>query len=49
VRRVAPWWVLQPDLQYIAHPGGNGADPNDPIGAAIKSVFIAGIRSTIKF
>jgi porin len=46
--QVAPWWVVQPDLQYIVHPGGNVADPNDP-NSTIQNAFIAGIRSTIKF
>lgn len=47
--QLAPWWTLQPDLQYIVHPGGNVANPNDPAGAAIKNAFVAGVRSTIKF
>jgi len=47
--QIAPWWVLQPDLQYVVHPGGNVADPNDPAGAPVKNAFVAGIRSTIKF
>lgn len=47
--QLAPWWTLQPDLQYIVHPGGNVANPNDPSGAAIKNAFVAGLRSTIKF
>ena len=21
--QLAPWWTVQPDLQYIVHPGGN--------------------------
>ncbi|MFA6264223.1 MAG: carbohydrate porin [Pseudolabrys sp.] len=47
--QLAPWWTLQPDLQYIVHPGGNVADPDDPNGAAVKNAFVAGMRSTIKF
>ncbi|HWK95249.1 MAG TPA: carbohydrate porin [Pseudolabrys sp.] len=47
--QLAPWWTLQPDLQYIVRPGGNVANPNDPNGAAIKNAFVAGLRSTIKF
>ena len=48
--QIAPWWTLQPDLQYIVHPGGNVLDPKDPAGTAtVKNAFIAGIRSTIKF
>ena len=25
---LAPWWSLQPDVQYIVHPGGSTATPN---------------------
>jgi porin len=46
--QIAPWWTLQPDLQYIVHPGGNVPDPNNP-AAVLGNAFIAGIRSTIKF
>jgi porin len=46
--QIAPWWILQPDLQYIVHPGGNVPDPNDP-NVTLGNAFIAGIRSTIKF
>jgi porin len=46
--QIAPWWIVQPDLQYIVHPGGNVPNPNDPT-VAIGNAFIAGIRSTIKF
>jgi porin len=46
--QIAPWWIVQPDLQYIVHPGGNVPNPNNPT-AAIGNAFIAGIRSTIKF
>lgn len=46
--QLAPWWTLQPDLQYIVHPGGNVADPNDA-NATVSNAFVAGLRSTIKF
>ena len=46
--QIAPWWIVQPDLQYIVHPGGHVPDPNNP-NAAIGNAFIAGIRSTMKF
>ena len=46
--QIAPWWIVQPDVQYIVHPGGNVPDPNNP-NAVIGNAFIAGIRSTIKF
>ena len=47
--QIAPWWIVQPDLQYIVHPGGNVPDPNDPTNATVVNAFVAGIRSTIKF
>jgi porin len=46
--QVAPWWTVQPDLQYIVHPSGYVADPNDPT-TTVKNAFIAGVRSTMKF
>jgi porin len=46
--QIAPWWIVQPDLQYIVHPGGHVSNPNDA-NAVIGNAFIAGIRSTIKF
>ena len=46
--QIAPWWIVQPDLQVILHPGGNVPDPNNA-NAALANAVIAGIRSTIKF
>ncbi len=46
--QIAPWWTVQPDLQYIVHPGGNVPDPGNPF-LAVRNAFIAGMRSTIKF
>jgi porin len=45
--QIAPWWIVQPDLQYIVHPSG-GQNPNDPT-QMLGNAFVAGIRSTIKF
>jgi porin len=46
--QIAPWWILQPDLQYIVHPGGNVPDPDNP-NVTVGNAFVAGLRSTIKF
>jgi len=44
--QIAPWWIVQPDIQYIVHPnGGQNPDPTLTHGHA----FVGGIRSTIKF
>ena len=46
--QVAPWWIIQPDFQYIIHPGGNVADPNNP-DVTIGDAVLAGLRSTFTF
>jgi porin len=43
-------WSLQPDIQYIIHPGGNVPNPLDPGGASpIPNAFVAGMRTNLKF
>ena len=37
---LAPWWSLQPDFQYIFHPGGS---------AALKDAIVVGLRTQIAF
>ena len=46
--QVAPWWIIQPDFQYIIHPGGNVANPDNP-GVTVGDAVIAGVRSTFTF
>jgi porin len=46
--QVAPWWIIQPDFQYIIHPGGNAADPDNP-NVKIEDAVVAGLRSTFTF
>lgn len=48
VAKITPWWSIQPDLQYIVHPGGRVPHPLDP-ARAIGNAFIAGVRTTINF
>jgi porin len=45
--QIAPWWTLQPDLQYIVHPNG-GQNPNDAT-VRLENAFVTGLRTTIKF
>jgi porin len=45
--QIAPWWTVQPDVQYIVHPNG-GQDSNDPT-QRLGNAFVAGLRSTVKF
>lgn len=46
---LAPWWILQPDLQYIMHPGGNILPPNATGTAPMRNAFIGGVRTVVKF
>ena len=48
VAQLAPWWTVQPDLQYIVRPGGNVPDPNDPT-RAVGNALVIGARTTITF
>ena len=42
--------VLQPNIQYIVHPGGGAVDPRDPLGLrAIRNALVAGVRATINY
>jgi porin len=43
----APWLIVQPDLQYIAHPGGHKALPGS--ATPIPDAVVAGLRTTIRF
>ena len=44
-------WTLQPNFQYIAHPGGGATDPlgvNQP-GRVLKDAAVFGLRTVLKF
>jgi porin len=48
--RIAPWWVLQPDLQLVFHSGGFiAAPPPAPAGQPIPNALVVGLRSGITF
>jgi porin len=48
--RIAPWWVLQPDLQLIFHPGGHIAAPVPAsVGRPIPNALVLGLRSSVTF
>jgi len=47
---LTPWWTLQPDVQYVIHPGGNSPNPEAAAGyPPIPDALVLGLRSTIKF
>ncbi len=46
--QVAPWWQIQPDLQYVINPGAGIANPDDP-NQKLKNEFVIGLRTNITF
>lgn len=48
--QLADNWSVQPDLQYIVHPGGNIPNPLVPSGtSAIPDALVLGVRTILKF
>lgn len=45
--QIAPWWTMQPDLQYVINPGANV--PSVFTTKALKNAFVAGVRATVTF
>lgn len=45
--QLAPWWTVQPDVQYIVRPGGNVPHPDT--GEPVRNAFIVGVRSSVNF
>jgi porin len=49
--KLADDWMIQPDLQYIIHPGGHAppATSGTPVSAPIPDAFVVGLRTFVKF
>jgi porin len=47
---VRPGWTLQPNYQYIWHPGGGATDPlgTNP-GKSLRNASVLGLRTVLKF
>jgi porin len=46
--QIAPWWVIQPDFQYIVRPGG-GVEDLANLGSPVRNAAVIGVRSVLKF
>jgi porin len=46
--QVAPWWILQPDFQYVFNPGGGVVNPENPT-RKVGNELILGLRTVIQF
>ncbi len=43
-------WTLQPNFQYIFHPGGGATNPlSSPAGKPIRDAAVLGLRTVVKF
>jgi porin len=48
--KLANNWFIQPDLQYILHPGGNISNPLNPSGTSpIPNALVFGMRTNMRF
>ena len=46
--QIAPWWIAQPDLQYVFTPGGGIANPLIP-GQRVGNEVVLGLRTNVTF
>jgi porin len=46
--QLAPWWVVQPDFQYVFNPGGGILNPNGS-GRVVGSAAVFGLRTVVTF
>jgi porin len=47
--QIVPGWTVQPDFQYIFHPGGGTADPINPYIGRIPDAAVFALRTQISF
>ncbi|WP_244480618.1 carbohydrate porin [Methylobacterium sp. Leaf399] len=46
--RIAPGWIVQPDIQYVVNPGGGVENPSRP-GTRTRGGLVFGLRSTVVY
>ncbi|MGI3903662.1 MAG: carbohydrate porin [Janthinobacterium lividum] len=47
--QIVPGFTLQPDVQYIAHPGGSIPDPLSADPTPIRDAVVLGLRATLQY
>ena len=47
--QLAPWWIVQPDVQLILHPGARIINVNAPVATAPGNAVVLGARTAISF
>jgi porin len=43
-----PWWLIQPDVQYVFRPGGSIVDPRNP-SVRLHDELVLAVRTTLNF
>ena len=46
--QLAPWWIVQPDVQYVFNPGGGVPNPGRP-AKRVGDAPVLGLRTTVTF
>lgn len=46
---IVPGFTVQPDVQYILHPGAGIANPRDANGGRVKNAVVLGMRATVQY
>ncbi len=46
--QIAPWWQVQPDIQYVIDPGGGVPDPRRP-DRRLGDAAVLGLRTVVTF
>jgi porin len=46
--QIAPWWQIQPDIQYVFNPGAGIANPDNPT-QKVKNEAVLGVRTNVTF
>ena len=44
--KLTPWWMLQPDLQYVIRPSGGVLNDD---GSIRPNAWVVGLRSVLNF
>jgi porin len=47
--QIRPGSFVQPDFQYVFHPGGGVIDPLNPFVGRIPDAAVFGLRTVMKF
>ena len=47
--QIMPGWTVQPDFEYVFHPGGGVVNPLNPASGRIPDAAVFGVRTTIQF